>query len=327
LVNDNQQESSLQSNSSGTKDVTDANLVKLKTCDSMLDNDHPSPADEQEESEENQNGEYSSALVTAPDEDGYNWRKYGQKQVKNSEHPRSYYKCTHPDCPVKKKVERSQDGHITEIVYKGSHSHPLPPPNRRLSVPLLHFSDLAQENIGSKSCHNAATSQGSTPNGQLHDVHSVLETKLSGSLITTEIADRTVMECPEAVDASSTISSNDKDEKATHGSIPSTFNGDNDESESKRRLDLIAKYMIQICHPNKLILIGSSELISGRWMFLPLLTLLPVPLMWQLWHQGLSGSLGSLCKPQVRSTSLMMVSAGASMGRKLSKEIQIQGQL
>lgn len=66
-------------------------------------------------------------------EDGYNWRKYGQKQVKGSENPRSYYKCTFPNCPTKKKVERSLDGQITEIVYKGSHSHPKPQPTRRSS--------------------------------------------------------------------------------------------------------------------------------------------------------------------------------------------------
>lgn len=64
-------------------------------------------------------------------EDGYNWRKYGQKQVKGSENPRSYYKCTHPSCPMKKKVERSLDGQITEIVYKGSHNHPKPQSTRR----------------------------------------------------------------------------------------------------------------------------------------------------------------------------------------------------
>ncbi|XP_019706026.1 WRKY transcription factor 44 isoform X2 [Elaeis guineensis] len=66
--------------------------------------------------------------------DGYNWRKYGQKQVKGSEYPRSYYKCTHPNCPVKKKVERSFDGQIAEIVYKGEHNHPKPQPPKRLSL-------------------------------------------------------------------------------------------------------------------------------------------------------------------------------------------------
>nr|AYV88110.1 WRKY33 [Magnolia lotungensis] len=66
-------------------------------------------------------------------DDGYNWRKYGQKQVKGSENPRSYYKCTFPNCPTKKKVERSLDGQITEIVYKGTHNHPKPQSTRRTS--------------------------------------------------------------------------------------------------------------------------------------------------------------------------------------------------
>ena len=63
--------------------------------------------------------------------DGYNWRKYGQKQVKGSENPRSYYKCTFPGCPTKKKVETSLDGQITEIVYKGTHNHAKPLNTRR----------------------------------------------------------------------------------------------------------------------------------------------------------------------------------------------------
>ncbi|CAA0842371.1 Probable WRKY transcription factor 26 [Striga hermonthica] len=66
-------------------------------------------------------------------EDGYNWRKYGQKQVKGSENPRSYYKCTYPNCPTKKKLERSLDGKITEIVIRGTHNHPKPQSTRRSS--------------------------------------------------------------------------------------------------------------------------------------------------------------------------------------------------
>ncbi|KAL4576547.1 hypothetical protein LXL04_012643 [Taraxacum kok-saghyz] len=66
-----------------------------------------------------------------PSYDGYNWRKYGQKQVKGSEYPRSYYKCTHPNCMVKKKVERCINGEIAEIVYKGEHSHSKPRLPRR----------------------------------------------------------------------------------------------------------------------------------------------------------------------------------------------------
>lgn len=66
-----------------------------------------------------------------PADDGYNWRKYGQKLVKTKEHPRSYYKCTYLNCPVKKKVERASDGHVTEITYKGDHNHEFPQPNIR----------------------------------------------------------------------------------------------------------------------------------------------------------------------------------------------------
>lgn len=61
--------------------------------------------------------------------DGFCWRKYGQKHVKGSEYPRSYYKCnSSSNCPVKKKVERSHNGAITEIIYKGNHNHPRPLP-------------------------------------------------------------------------------------------------------------------------------------------------------------------------------------------------------
>ncbi|KAK6251876.1 hypothetical protein QUC31_013596 [Theobroma cacao] len=73
----------------------------------------------------------ASFIVDKPADDGYNWRKYGQKQVKGSEFPRSYYKCTHPGCPVKKKVERSLDGQVTEIIYKGQHNHQPPQSNKR----------------------------------------------------------------------------------------------------------------------------------------------------------------------------------------------------
>ncbi|KAF7816182.1 WRKY transcription factor WRKY24-like [Senna tora] len=58
--------------------------------------------------------------------DGYNWRKYGRKQVKGDENSRSFYKCTYPNCPTKRKIVRSLDGQITDIVYRGTHIHPKP---------------------------------------------------------------------------------------------------------------------------------------------------------------------------------------------------------
>ncbi|KAG5242996.1 WRKY transcription factor [Salix suchowensis] len=57
-------------------------------------------------------------------DDGYKWRKYGQKSIKNSPHPRSYYRCTNPRCGAKKQVERSsEDPETLVITYEGLHLH------------------------------------------------------------------------------------------------------------------------------------------------------------------------------------------------------------
>ncbi|GAB2282173.1 WRKY transcription factor [Dionaea muscipula] len=57
-------------------------------------------------------------------EDGYRWRKYGQKAVKNSPFPRSYYRCTSASCNVKKRVERCvNDPTIVVTTYEGQHTH------------------------------------------------------------------------------------------------------------------------------------------------------------------------------------------------------------
>merc|ERR1712151_487579 len=69
--------------------------------------------------------EYAPKLVVnVPSllDDGFVWRKYGQKKVKGNPHPRSYYKCNHEDCEVKKQVEQSDNGYI--YTYEGIHPHP-----------------------------------------------------------------------------------------------------------------------------------------------------------------------------------------------------------
>jgi hypothetical protein len=52
--------------------------------------------------------------------DGFKWRKYGQKNIKSASHPRSYYRCTRPDCPARKQVENGV------AKYDNAHNHEKP---------------------------------------------------------------------------------------------------------------------------------------------------------------------------------------------------------
>ncbi|GAA0148567.1 DNA-binding transcription factor [Lithospermum erythrorhizon] len=60
-------------------------------------------------------------------DDGFKWRKYGKKMVKNSPNPRNYYRCSVDGCKVKKRVERDKDDPTYIITtYEGTHTHPSP---------------------------------------------------------------------------------------------------------------------------------------------------------------------------------------------------------
>ncbi|KAG6486930.1 hypothetical protein ZIOFF_055511 [Zingiber officinale] len=67
-----------------------------------------------------------SPTPEAYSDDVYHWRKYGQKQVKNTQNSRSYYRCAASNCAAKKKVERCPDGKINEVIYRGKHNHDPP---------------------------------------------------------------------------------------------------------------------------------------------------------------------------------------------------------
>ncbi|KAG0493892.1 hypothetical protein HPP92_004886 [Vanilla planifolia] len=57
-------------------------------------------------------------------DDGYKWRKYGKKAVKNSPNPRNYYRCASTGCGVKKRVERDgNDSRYVITTYNGTHNH------------------------------------------------------------------------------------------------------------------------------------------------------------------------------------------------------------
>ncbi|PKI46171.1 hypothetical protein CRG98_033429 [Punica granatum] len=61
-----------------------------------------------------------------PPEDGFTWKKYGQKEILGSLYPRSYYRCTHQKlyhCPAKKQVQRlDSDPDTFQVTYRGNHT-------------------------------------------------------------------------------------------------------------------------------------------------------------------------------------------------------------
>ncbi|PKA57309.1 putative WRKY transcription factor 51 [Apostasia shenzhenica] len=60
-------------------------------------------------------------------DDGFKWRKYGKKPIKNSPNPRNYYRCSTEGCSVKKRVERDiNDQSYVITTYEGVHNHTSP---------------------------------------------------------------------------------------------------------------------------------------------------------------------------------------------------------
>ncbi|KAI3955028.1 hypothetical protein MKW98_005031 [Papaver atlanticum] len=64
--------------------------------------------------------------LEGPVDDGYSWRKYGQKDILGANYPRGYYRCTHSNaqgCLARKQVQRSdEDSSMFSVTYCGRHT-------------------------------------------------------------------------------------------------------------------------------------------------------------------------------------------------------------
>ncbi|GER33893.1 WRKY DNA-binding protein [Striga asiatica] len=195
----------------------------------LPDNSSPPP-------DEHENVDQRTSEDPTSSEDGYSWRKYGQKHVKGSEYPRSYYKCTHQNCQVKKKVERSHEGHVTEIIYKGAHNHPKPPPARR--------SGLGSNGDPVWSAMERANFAG-IPEWKPNNLEQTSSLQLGWEYNSNLAQGGAQCELTEGVEDSSTLSNKEESDGVTHGSVSVGNDGELDESESKRRR--METYAQEVC--------------------------------------------------------------------------------
>ncbi|XVF81928.1 hypothetical protein PTKIN_Ptkin16aG0002000 [Pterospermum kingtungense] len=71
-------------------------------------------------------GAQTWTVTSSTMEDGHAWRKYGQKDILNSKHPRSYFRCTRKydqGCRATRHVQRTEDdARMYQITYIGTHT-------------------------------------------------------------------------------------------------------------------------------------------------------------------------------------------------------------
>ncbi|KAL6616299.1 hypothetical protein ACP70R_038569 [Stipagrostis hirtigluma subsp. patula] len=78
------------------------------------------------------NAPRNETMTHSPHSDGYLWRKYGQKRIRNTNFPRCYYRCNQQrNCMASKQVQQCSNGDppLYAVVYVNEHTCNTPAPS------------------------------------------------------------------------------------------------------------------------------------------------------------------------------------------------------
>ncbi|CAN6330321.1 unnamed protein product [Urochloa humidicola] len=149
----------------------------------------------------------SSLVTSVPDFDGYQWRKYGQKQIEGATYARSYYRCTRSaeqGCPAKRTVQRNDNGQEYTVVYMGEHT--CMANDSQLEAPVILETTVADVVPASNSSTAYKGYNNKRPQNDEGTINSITPTTSTGSGSTTSTG--TGIESP-AISAGITWSSSD----------------------------------------------------------------------------------------------------------------------
>ncbi|KAF8017066.1 hypothetical protein BT93_H2319 [Corymbia citriodora subsp. variegata] len=96
--------------------------------------------------------------------DEWAWRKYGQKPIKGSPYPRSYYRCSSSKgCLARKQVERNRsDPAIFIVTYTSEHNHPAPTHRSSLAGSTRPRTSTSETEVSVDSAATATTTPGTS---------------------------------------------------------------------------------------------------------------------------------------------------------------------
>nr|XP_015616919.1 disease resistance protein RGA5-like isoform X2 [Oryza sativa Japonica Group] len=119
-------------------------------------------------------------VTSVPADDGYSWRKYGQKNVLGFSYLRGYYRCATKGCQASKQVQRHDDGLLFDVTYFGEHTCADQPQ-------AAHSSDQVQVTLWPPA---VSPEQPLTPQSGLEQSSTVTSVKTTDSMDGEDVASR-----------------------------------------------------------------------------------------------------------------------------------------